>query len=201
MTSSTQRRSRVEPAARPLDDRLRAERDGDVERSPRARSQERRRRHADDRERHAIERQRTSDDAGLAAKPSLPERVADDGHRPVRPAAALVVGGVNVRPSIAGTPSTSKKSPLAQRPSANSVAPPRDRSKRVVRPGHGAVGPFLLPVAESVPRSDWCTIRRPAAPAARARGPAATSAGRRRRARRSRCWRRCRARGRRPRPA
>ena len=140
-------------------------------------------------------RERSANDAGFAAEAALPERVADDSDGAIRPAVALVVGGAEGAAENRRNPQHSKNPPLAQTPSANSVAPPRDRSKRVSDQA-------MAPSAHSRCRSRSCSQiglvhdHRPAARAARARGPAGTSAGRRRRARRSRCWRRCRARAR-----
>ena len=52
------------------------------------------RRHADDRERHAIDRLHFADRVRHSTEPPLPQTVADDGHRPVRPATApIILGG------------------------------------------------------------------------------------------------------------
>ena len=70
---------------------LGADRDGHVERAADVDAEELRRRDANDRERHAFHGQRAADRVGGAVEAALPEAVADDRDRPVRPATAAVV--------------------------------------------------------------------------------------------------------------
>ena len=87
-----------QPPARTLLERPRAanqrhgaDRHGDVERPADVDAKELRRRHADDREGHALDGQRTADGVRRAAEAPLPEGVADDRDRTVRPAARPIV--------------------------------------------------------------------------------------------------------------
>jgi hypothetical protein len=84
-------RPHVERALLATHERLRSDRDHDVERPSDVDAKEVGWRHADDRVGHAIDRQRLSDRICRATEPRLPEPVADDRNRPVRPAAARVV--------------------------------------------------------------------------------------------------------------
>ena len=92
------RRPAIEVRLFPAEQRLAAERHGDVERPSDFRAEEFRRRDADDRERHAVDRDLLPDDVDRAAVFALPVRVADDGNRAVGTAAAPVVG-VGERPA------------------------------------------------------------------------------------------------------
>ena len=72
-------------------------------------------------------------DVGGAAEPALPEAVADDGDRPVRPAAAPIVRlgeRAAEQRRHAEHVEDSRRSPTA--PSTNSVCPPSARLKRVL---------------------------------------------------------------------
>src|SRR4030095_13660981 len=65
----------------------------DIERTSNLGTKEVRRRHSDHRERCALDVQRPPDNVGHAAKPTLPESVADPRDRTVGSAAASIVGG------------------------------------------------------------------------------------------------------------
>ena len=84
-------RAAIERALLAADERLRAERDRDVERPADVDAKESRRRDADDRVGDALDRQRLADDVRRARVARLPVAVADDRDRPVGSAAAAVV--------------------------------------------------------------------------------------------------------------
>ena len=89
-----------------------------------------------------------------AAPPNLPlpEGVADDGDGGLGAAAAAIVRrGVNVRPRMAGTPRTSKNSPLAHRPSTGSASPPLRQIELLIRPRGGAGKQLLLAALDLLP--------------------------------------------------
>jgi hypothetical protein len=77
--------------SRPPNERLGANRDCHIERSPDFRAEELGRCDSDNRVAHPLHHQRVADDIGASAEAPLPEAVADDGNRTVRPAAASIV--------------------------------------------------------------------------------------------------------------
>src|SRR5262249_27067249 len=72
--------------------------------------------HADDGERLALDAQRCADGAGSAAEVPLPERVTDDGHGAVRPAAPQIIGGRKCPPSCRTNAEHVKKLTAHQQP-------------------------------------------------------------------------------------
>ena len=84
-------RAAIERALLAANERLGAERDGDVERAPDVDAEEPGRRDADDRERHAFDHERPADDVRRAAEAPLPEGVADHRDRTIGSAAAPVI--------------------------------------------------------------------------------------------------------------
>ncbi len=74
-----------------MDQRLRFERHRHVECAADIETLELRRRHADDRDRCAVDDERCTDDAVSPCEAPLPESVADDRDRAVRPASGPIV--------------------------------------------------------------------------------------------------------------
>ena len=142
---------------------------------------------------YAVDGQRAADDAGIAAESALPEALAEDDGRAVRAAAAAVVGGRQAARPSCGLDAQRLEEAAADQErryridfaSAREVeahlrstpALPQ-RTCRRARRASSQIGLVQLSPVD----------RRPARCGAR---PAATGAAPRRRARRSRCWRRC----------
>src|SRR5437764_14842407 len=74
-----------------MEERLGGDRHGNVERVADFGSEEIRSCDADDRKRNSLDVEALPDDVGGATIPALPERVADDRDRPVRPSAPPII--------------------------------------------------------------------------------------------------------------
>ena len=141
----------IERALGAADDRLGAERHGDVERAADFDAVEIRRRDADDGERVAVEVDCAPEDLRYRRR-TRAARSRSSGRRPGRPArrSRRSSSAVKGRPTYGVTPSTSKKRPLTKMPATGRASPPALRLNRAP-PWREHAAEEVLMIAEVFP--------------------------------------------------
>ena len=107
--------------------------------------------HPHDREGHAVQDEGPADHVGRAAVPPLPERVADDGHRALRTAAAAIVLGGEGPPQDRGNPQHVEEAAAGQDPLHELGLSARREVESGVAAGHGTVEEAVLALADLLP--------------------------------------------------